>query len=326
MNVHDLVSAPAVVLEPPLDSGGVAAAFRRNERRLWGIAYRLTGAAADADDIVQEGFARLAERPPAAGVPLGAWLVRVVVNLGLDALRRRRRSGYPGPWLPSPVALDEEEEARSESAGARYDRLESASIAFLLAMEALAPRQRAVLILCDAFDYTSQEAGDVLGMTAPNVRMALTRARRAMASYDRTRAARAGASREVARSALEAFFGYVRAGDQAGLERLLARDVRAMSDGGGEFASLGVPLVGRDDVCRFFLALSGRLNVSGPVDVDVRVLNGSPAGVLRIGGARPPYASLIVVQCEVDDEGRITVIRSVLASRKLTELGALRAR
>ncbi|WP_242346495.1 sigma-70 family RNA polymerase sigma factor [Anaeromyxobacter terrae] len=299
-------------------------AFRRNERRLWGIAYRLTGSAADADDIVQEAFARLAERPPKLGAPLDAWLVRVAVNLGLDALRRRRRRSYPGTWLPSPVVLDED--APVESAGARYDRLESASSAFLLAMEALPPRRRAVLILCDAFDYSAQEAADVLGMTAANVRMTLTRARRAMAAYDGARALRSGSSRAAVRRSLEAFFACLREGDGAALEALLARDVRAMGDGGGEFATLPVPIVGRRRVKQFFVSLGRRLSASGPFDLDIRLLNGMPAAVLRVAGAHPPYASRIVVQCELDAEGLIAEIRSVLASRKLTELGAARRR
>lgn len=299
-------------------------AFRKHERRLWGIAYRLTGSAADADDIVQEAFARLTERPPKLGVPLDAWLVRVAVNLGLDALRRRRRRSYPGTWLPSPVLLDED--APVASAGARYDQLESASNAFLLAMEALPPRRRAVLILCDAFDYSAQEAADLLGMTAPNVRMTLTRARRAMAAYDGARASRSGVSRDAVRRSLEAFIACLRTGDGTALEALLARDVRAMGDGGGEFATLPVPLVGRHRVKQFFLSLAPRLSASGPFDVDIRLLNGVPAAVLRVNGARPPYASLIVVQCEIDGEGFITEVRSVLAHRKLTELGAARER
>lgn len=253
---------------------------------------------------------------------VGAWLVRVAVNLGLDVLRRRRRRSYPGTWLPSPVVLDGD--ARVESAGARYDQLESASSAFLLAMEALPPRRRAVFILCDAFDYSAQEAADVLGMSAPNVRMTLTRARRAMAAYDAARASRAGVPRKAVRRSLEAFLASLQAGDAAAMEALLAEDVRAMSDGGGEFASLPVPVVGRDGVVRFFLSLSDRLCASGPLGVDIRLLNGMPAAVRRVGGARPPYASRIVVQCELDGEGRISEVRSVLSSRKLTGLGAER--
>ncbi len=82
--------------------------FIQHRRFLWGLCYRLTGSAADADDLVQETFVRAIELPPARlGDPLRPWLVRVAVNLGRDLLRRRRRVPYKGPWLPSPIETDE---------------------------------------------------------------------------------------------------------------------------------------------------------------------------------------------------------------------------
>src|SRR5262245_52968855 len=81
--------------------------FEAQRPRLWGLAYRLTGSAADADDCVQEGFARWLERRGETTAPAGPWLVRVVTRLALDALRRRRRRAYHGPWLPVPVDAPE---------------------------------------------------------------------------------------------------------------------------------------------------------------------------------------------------------------------------
>src|SRR6185295_9932169 len=78
--------------------------FRAHERFLWGLCYRLTGSAADADDLVQETFVRAIERPPArTDLAWRPWLVRVALNLGRDLLRRRKRRAYVGPWLPSPI-------------------------------------------------------------------------------------------------------------------------------------------------------------------------------------------------------------------------------
>jgi RNA polymerase sigma-70 factor (ECF subfamily) len=88
----------------------VADAFRANERHLWGLCYRMTGSAADADDLVQETFTRALARPPAKrDDPWRPWLVRVAMNLAHDTLRRRRRRRYVGPWLPSPVEADDDE-------------------------------------------------------------------------------------------------------------------------------------------------------------------------------------------------------------------------
>src|SRR5207344_2759291 len=86
----------------------VATAFRRHERFLWGLCYRMTGSAADADDLVQDTFARALERPPRdLEHSVRPWLTRVAVNLARDSLRRRKRSEYVGPWLPEPIETDE---------------------------------------------------------------------------------------------------------------------------------------------------------------------------------------------------------------------------
>jgi RNA polymerase sigma-70 factor (ECF subfamily) len=77
--------------------------FEAHRRALFGLCYRMTGSAADAEDLVQETFRRALERPPRdLDAPLRPWLVRVATNLAIDALRRREREGYFGPWLPAP--------------------------------------------------------------------------------------------------------------------------------------------------------------------------------------------------------------------------------
>ena len=141
----------------------ISAKLYEQERRfLWGLCYRMTGSAADAEDIVQEVFVKALEKPALdTERPLRPWLVRVAMNLSRDNLRKRVQSGYTGPWLPSPLPTDdwpENHEAAVEandSPMARYDLLESVSLAFMLALEALTPTQRAVLLLRDVFDYTS---------------------------------------------------------------------------------------------------------------------------------------------------------------------------
>ena len=89
-------------------------AFREHRSFLWGLCYRLTGNAADADDVVQETFVRALRSPPArTDEPWRPWLVRVALNLGRDVLRRRRRRRYDGEWLPSPIATEDEPSIRS---------------------------------------------------------------------------------------------------------------------------------------------------------------------------------------------------------------------
>src|SRR6185436_13556133 len=170
-----------------------AQALEIDRRLLWGLCYRMTGNAADADDLVQETFVRAIEKPPPrTDEPLRPWLVRVAMNLSRDLLRRRKREGYTGPWLPSPVPTDDEESPASyepatggeDSPVARYDLKESISFAFLLALEALTPSQRAVLLLRDVFDYSTSETAEALGITEANTKVVLLRARRNMKEYD----------------------------------------------------------------------------------------------------------------------------------------------
>lgn len=85
-------------------SATLTTAFDRKSSYLWGLGYRLTGSAALAEDLVQETFIRALRRPPKdRKAPLRPWLRRVATNLGIDALRRRKRRPYDGPWLPEPI-------------------------------------------------------------------------------------------------------------------------------------------------------------------------------------------------------------------------------
>jgi RNA polymerase sigma-70 factor, ECF subfamily len=300
---------------------GLHEAFEANRSFLWSLGYRLTGNAADADDIVQETFVRALEHPPPhTDRPWRPWLVRVAVNLGRDMLRRRRRRGYSGQWLPSPVETEAADvpAPAQEGPAARYDLLESVTFAFLLALEALTPSQRAVLLLRDVFDYSAAEAAEAMGMSEAGVRQAHLRARRVLARYDQSRRPTSPDVQRRSREALERFLTLVSQGDLAGVEALLADDVRATGDGGGEYFAAAHPVSGREKVARFFVSLRER--ASGVPTFTWRTLNGLPTVVLDYPATRPKWAPRIVLQVETDDDGRIARIYSVMATRKLTAL------
>ncbi len=304
-----------------------AETFESNQGLLWGLCYRMTGNAADADDLVQETFIRALERPPRRlDEPLRPWLVRVAINLSRDLLRRRRRRHYKGEWLPSPVPTDELESPASyeppapdsDSPLSRYDMLESVSFAFLLALEALTPTQRAVLLLRDVFDYSTLETADALGLAESNVKVNLHRARKKMRDYDDDRRVPGRAQGEATRRALEQFLTCLNSRDVEGLERLLTEDVISISDGGGEVAAAIAPIRGRDKVLRLLVGLAGKYGSSPKYSF--RTLNGFPAIVYEVPGARPGVASLFTMGCEVDPAGRIRRLNVVLAPTKLTAL------
>jgi RNA polymerase sigma factor (sigma-70 family) len=307
----------------PLD-----AAFAAHRRFLWGLCYRMTGSAADADDLVQETFVRAMERPPRRGGDLRPWLVRVAVNRARDLLRRRRRRPYVGPWLPSPIETEDAApsvEPHAEgwhATDARYELLESVSLAFLVALEALTPLQRAVLLLRDVVDYTVAECADALGTTATNVRVTHHRARRRMARYDAGRAAPPSGREAATRAALARFLDALGRGDVAALEALLAADVLAVSDGAGEVLAARVPLRGAARVARFYLNLVRKHPRPG-LRSELRRVNGLPALVVDFGPGRPREPGRGVVAVDVGADGRIAAIWSVLAPRKLAAIAPL---
>jgi RNA polymerase sigma-70 factor (ECF subfamily) len=307
-----------VELEP---SPSVAALSREHRRYLWGLCYRMTGSAADADDLVQDTLVRAMERPPERREePMRPWLTQVAMNLCRDHLRRRKRRGYVGPWLPSPVDLGEDEPPAWEIEGEggterRYDLMESVSYAFLLALEALGPQQRAVLLLRDVLDYSVRETAAALALSEANVKTTHHRARAAMAAYDTERQPRSADLEQRTRAALERFLTSLMLDDVPGMEAVLAESVHALSDGAGEFAAARVPIVGRDRVIRFLRKLVAHRGIGRS---ELRVLNGLPAVITEFSSSKPHEGPRVVTRVEIGADGRITEIHSVLATRKLS--------
>jgi len=304
-----------------------AEVFETDRRLLWGLCYRMTGNAADADDLVQETFVKAIEHPPRRmDEPLRPWLVRVAMNLSRDLLRRRKRRSYVGEWLPSPVPTDDEDSppsyepraADEDSPAARYDLMESVSFAFLLALEALTPTQRATLLLRDVFDYSTAETAAALDTTESNVKVLLLRARRRMREYDKNRVAFTPARRQATRRALEQFLLCINTRDTEGLERLLTEDVESISDGGGEVQAALRPIIGRDKVLRLIAGIQAKF-VSDP-RVSLRMLNGLPAIVFETVVSTATRATRYTLHIEVDDAGRVRRLDAVLAPKKLSAI------
>lgn len=306
--------------------------FDEHRRFLWGVSYRMTGSASDADDVVQDTFVRAMEHPPQRrDEPLRPWLVKVALNLSRDLLRRRKRREYVGPWLPSPIDTSDDAAPPSheptidgrETLEARYDLLESVSLAFLVALEQLTPRQRAVLLLRDVFDYSVKETADALELSEPNVKTTHHRARRIMESYDRQRIPPTRSVQDASRQALFQFIQRLEANDVAGVEALLADGVKTTTDGGGEFRSALRIIEGRDKVARFYLAVK---DIGQGLTTRVLTLNGLPAVVIDAAVVPANVATRSVMQVDVDTAGRIRHIYVVSATPKLSGLNEALAR
>ena len=303
-----------------------AQTFDEHKRLLWAMCYRMTGSAADADDIVQDTFVRALERPPTdTKAPLRPWLVKVAMNLSRDQLRRRRRREYPGPWLPSPVLTEndsgrelDQTAATESSPVSRYDLMESVTLAFLLALEALTPAQRAVLLLRDVFDYSTTETAEALEMSEANIKVTLHRARRIMGSYDKNRFTNFSERVARMRDTLQRFLSRLAAGDIDGVRHMLAADVVLVSDGGGEVNALAEPMYGREKVLRLIEKLyEANRDVTG---TSLRNVNGEPTMLINRSRVRPGHASFFTMHCELDENSQIRRFNFVFAPSKLTAL------
>ncbi|HMJ12583.1 MAG TPA: sigma-70 family RNA polymerase sigma factor [Polyangiaceae bacterium] len=304
-------------------------AFQAHRTLLWRLCYRMTGNAADADDLVQETFARALERPPADSErDLKPWLIRVAMNLSRDHLRARKRRAYEGPYLPSPIDTSD---WPSDAAlpDARYGELESVSFAFLHALEVLSAKQRAVLVLCDVSGYSVREAADVLGMSEANVKTTHHRARAALRDYDATRVPPTREVQAQTLRKLQLLLWHLSTRDVQALEALLAADVEALNDGGGEYFAAQVPVRGRAKVALFHLKTQRHGKVRGTI----RMINGLPALVAeyareglrlrtskRVAPRRTRVAPRVVFGIRLEPSGNIQQLYASVATSKLTHV------
>jgi len=216
-------------------------AFAPVRPRLFGIAYRMLGSAAEADDVVQDVWLRwqstnrqAVENPPAY---LATTTTRLCINVAQSA--HSRRETYIGTWLPEPVDT-------SSDPGIGAERGEALKFAVLLLLEKLSPSERAAYVLREAFDYSYRQIADILQLEEANVRQLVSRARKHI-----TDGRRASVSASEQRRLLEAFIAAARMADMAALESLFAEDVVSTSDGGGIVRAARVPVCGRERVAKF---------------------------------------------------------------------------
>jgi len=315
-----MVGAP---MESPHASPSEPFAALEPERKyLWGVCYRMTGSASDADDLVQETFVRALERPPKDTTePWRPWLVRVAMNLSRDQLRRRKRRGYHGVWLPTPVegtealAAEAESHAADDSPEARYGLMESASFAFLVAVEALTPSQRAVLILRDVFDYSSRETAEMLDLREEAVRTTLHRARKAMSTYDRDKRPFSAETIRAVETTLQEILACIATGAAERGRALLTEGMVSLTDGGGALPAGRAPVHGAEKILRMYMKLATR--GSPDASFEIRRVNGVPALVAEDPAPLRPNAPRVVLFIDLNGAGKIRSMFTVIAPAKL---------
>jgi RNA polymerase sigma-70 factor (ECF subfamily) len=294
---------------PPVDPQ--TELFQQHRPRLFGLAYRMLGTPADAEDALHDAWLRWQAQDIAALDDPEAWLVTVTTRLALDRLRRARteRRHYPGPWLPEPAP---------EPVGtpdATLERSETLTLSFLLLLERLSPEERAAFLLHEVFDYSHAEAAAILEITEDACRQRVHRAR----SRLREGRPRFHVDAREQRRLLERFVAAMQEPTLETLRALFAEDAVHIADGGGVARATLRPLHGAERLARLYLQL-GRHARKFETRYELRTLNGAPALLSWIGRR---LFHVIWIDC---DEGHITAIHAIRHPDKLARIEAVTKR
>ncbi|MEV5078725.1 RNA polymerase sigma-70 factor [Streptomyces sp. NPDC056159] len=284
--------------------------FEEHRPVLMGVAYRMLGRVADAEDVLQEAWLRWSTADRDAVREPRGYLVRVTTRLAIDRFRRFQARGesYVGPWLPEPLVTDLA--GTVPDAEERAVLADSVSLAVLVVLETLSPLERAVFVLREAFGYPYAEIAALLDRGEPAVRQLAGRARRHVGE----RRPRYEVDPAHRRDLTERFLAAAAGGDLDGLMSLLAPDARLVGDSGGKARAPLRVLESADKVGRFLVGVAHK----GIPDPSVRFLevNGGPA-VLILSGGKPDS----VFQLDVAD-GRVQAVYIVRNPDKLRSLTA----
>ena len=291
-------------MKPPADSVQV---FEQHRRRLWGIAYRMLGSRAEADDVVQESYLRWHRADREEIRTPEAWLVTAATRLSIDRLRELsvERSAYVGPWLPEPLVAES-----APGADQAAELASDLSVAFLAVLERLAPEERAAFLLHDVFDSDYGDIATILGKSEVACRQIVSRARTRV----RDRRPRVQVSEAARTGLLDGLVRAVRTHDKEALLALLSAEATWTSDGGGKARAARKVVVGAERVARFGVGVFRRLaDVAQFRAVDV---NGESGLEVVVAGR------VFIVMSIRTDGAKILDIYSILNPDKLSQVSA----
>ncbi|HVK71359.1 MAG TPA: sigma-70 family RNA polymerase sigma factor [Polyangium sp.] len=249
--------------------------------RLLGIAYRILGSRAEAEDVVQDTWVRWQTTDRAAVQEPTGFLVTATTRLAINVAQsaRVRREVYVGPWLPEPIDT-------SPSAELGAETQEGLALAVLVLLEKLSPTERAAYVLREVFDYPHETIAGILQLTEANVRQLVSRARKHLAGERR-----ASVGVEQQRRLLEDFLTAAQTGDLSALERLFVADVASYTDSNGQARMAArVPVHGRERVAKLITGGGARF-WSGATFTWLET-NGQPSVLLRRDGVAFALASI----------------------------------
>lgn len=255
------------------DPADVEQAWQLHRRRALDVAYRILGSVADAEDVVQEVYLRLARADIDTIADARGWITAVTSRLSIDRLRSgARRFEYVGPWLPEPLVTSD------SSVEDRITLDESVRIALLVVLERLSPAERTAFVLHDVFGLTFDEIASIVGRSSAASRQLASRARRRIA--DQSRAARFDVSRAEQDLVAERFAAACRTGTLDALLEVLDPEVSGEFDSGG--AVPGAPLAPVTGSHAVAAVLAAAFRGTGAT-FETGEINGEPGVVVKLG-------------------------------------------
>jgi RNA polymerase sigma-70 factor (ECF subfamily) len=277
-------------------------AFEAVRGRLFGLAYRMLGSRADAEDIVQEAYVRWHQADHAAVESAEAWLVAAATRLAIDRLRRRKteREAYVGPWLPQPIV------GAVPSPDRALELADDLSIAFLALLEQLGPEERAAFLLHDVFDVDYGRVASVLERSEAACRQVVHRARERVRGERKRFEVPDGAKADL----LRRFQAAMDARDEEAVLDLFAPDATWTADGGGKVAASPRPIEGAARIARLAVNLRERFWADGRT-IEPATVNGEPGLCVRDG------ARLVATLSIATDGARILAVYAVVNPDKL---------
>ncbi len=284
------------------------AIFEERRGAMTGLAYRMLGSRADAEDVVQDAWIRWRGVEAGEVANPAGFLNKVVTRLCLDRLKsaRARREVYVGEWLPEPVVDDAHSDLGHENLG------EDLSVAFLLALERLTPLERAAFLLHDVFDAPFSEVARTLGRTEAACRQLAARAR----EHVKAGKPRYRPSAEEEQRLTSAFLAATMNGDESLLRGILAQDVVMHSDGGGLAKATINPVYGLEKAIRLALGLKRKFPTPEGTTARLARINGAPGIVLSHDGVVFQTMGLEIA------DGRIAAVYTMRNPEKLARLNS----